>query len=317
MCIIAIKDRGVDMPTWDTINRMWNTNPDGAGYMYPALDGVHICKGFMTIEDFKKSIDKLSKRVDIKSIPIIMHFRIGTHGVKRNPANTHPFPVSADRKKLKALNCVTDVGFAHNGIISGVDRDPDISDTMMYSVQVLSEMMASNKKFYTDKHMLNVIENTIDGSRMVFMDKSGVIKRVGSWVTDEETGMVYSNSSYKKIEWLGNYGFRTVKTYDTGNWSGYGGYGDYDPDSYDGNWDFRKFSKTDKAGVHYAKLKSDDCLELYDGSCCFVEEFESNFGSNLYVDSDGMVYNLNNGIFCEEMDIGSVYTAEGKFICAY
>ncbi|MGN1339173.1 MAG: hypothetical protein ACI4WS_02665 [Oscillospiraceae bacterium] len=305
MCIIAVKDRGVDFPTWDTINRMWDGNPDGAGYMYPARDGVHIRKGFMTVDDFIKSIEKLSKVIDIKSTPIIMHFRIGTHGVKRNPANTHPFPVSADRKKLKSLNCVTEVGFAHNGIISGVDRDPDISDTMMYSVQVLSEMMASNKAFYTDKHMLNVIENTIDGSRMVFMDRSGTITKVGSWVTDAETGMVYSNSSYKKVEW--HYGSKFPCGWDELDDYTYNG----------GHWDFRKRDKVDKAGSCYARLKGTDCLEMMDGSSYFVSEVEKTFGYKLYVDGEGIVYDLNNNTFYEACEVSMPYSADGKLICAY
>ncbi len=295
MCIIAIKDRGVEFPTWDTINRMWHSNPDGAGFMFPTKNGVQICKGFMTLDDFKKGTDAVGRVINLKNTPLIMHFRIGTHGVKRNPANTHPFPVSSDREILKKLNCVTDVGFAHNGMISGVDTDPDISDTMMYSVQVLSELMSTNKNFFTDKHLMNVIENTIDGSRMVFMDKSGGIYKVGTWIEDKETGMVYSNSGYKPY------------------------------DLYDDLWYYKGFSHLgakhknsdydmkDKAGNCYKQLHSMDCLYFTDGSECFVSEY----GKDLYADENGVIYELKDNYFYCEEDIQIATDICGEPIAAY
>ncbi len=297
MCIIAIKDRGVEFPTWDTINRMWNSNPDGAGFMFPTKNGVQIIKGFMTLDDFRKGIEAVGKVINLKDTPLIMHFRIGTHGVKRNPANTHPFPVSADRENLKKLNCVTEVGFAHNGMISGVDTDPDISDTMMYSVQVLSELMAANNKFFTDKHLMNVIENTIDGSRMVFMDKSGGIYKAGTWIEDKETGMVYSNSGYKPYDYNDIWYYRGFSH--LGGKSNIHSFVDYD--------------MQDKAGNCYKRLSNMDCLYFIDGGECFVSEY----GKNLYVDEDGVVYELRDNFFYCEDEIQIATDMSGEPIAAY
>ena len=92
MCIIAIKEAGVAMPDLKTLQAMWDNNPDGAGYMFPMDGKVHIRKGFMEFNDLKNDLDDLAKVINIKETPVIMHFRIGTHGVRRNPANTHPLP---------------------------------------------------------------------------------------------------------------------------------------------------------------------------------------------------------------------------------
>ena len=42
MCIIAIKDKGIDYPDSETIQNMFCNNPDGAGlYVYLNNKGIH------------------------------------------------------------------------------------------------------------------------------------------------------------------------------------------------------------------------------------------------------------------------------------
>ena len=93
MCIIAIKPAGIKMPATTTIENMWYNNNDGAGFMYAAKGTVLIEKGFMTLEKFKAALNRLEKSIDTTSTPIILHFRITTHG-GTSPGNTHPFPVT-------------------------------------------------------------------------------------------------------------------------------------------------------------------------------------------------------------------------------
>lgn len=293
MCIICIKEAGRDMPTNEVITRMWRGNPDGAGFMFPAADGVHIRKGFMTMEQFNNAINELSEQVDIRSTPIIMHFRIGTHGGKNCAQNTHPFPVSTEDKKLRATRTVTPVGFAHNGTISVVSRDKELSDTMMYAKEILSHMNRSNSSFYTDTDMLNIIENTIDGSRMVFMDKDGVITRVGKWVTDDDTGLIYSNNHYLPF-------IDDLSTYS----SYYGSQTSLFSSIYkqypcritqrDRFYQTHKtYDKKDIYGEIYLRLGDDSYLTTNNYKIYDTVEFEDDF----YVDSKGDVYVFRKGMF--------------------
>lgn len=314
MCIIAIKEKGVAMPDLETLNNMWNNNPDGAGYMFPFDGKVHIRKGFMKLKELTKDLDKLAKQVDIKETPIIMHFRIGTHGVHRNPANTHPFPVSASRDELKALRFETNVGFAHNGIISSMDSDSDISDTMMYSVKVLSAMKSNNRKFYKNKHMLDVIRNTIEGSRMVFMDGSGYISRVGNWVTDEKTGMIYSNSTY--VPYLWDYSYTSLKSLrktNTDMWESYLGAGTTSwtsspegcsENNFDIEWDGRYFIKLSSIG---------NWVELEDGTEMLADEYAEYIGAELYTDEFGLAYAYIKGEGMMELsDVYRIFNVLGE-----
>ena len=296
MCIIAIKEAGVAMPDLQTLNNMWENNPDGAGYMYPKDGMVHIRKGFMEFEDLKNDLDKLAKAIDIKSTPIIMHFRIGTHGVRRNPANTHPFPVSKRRDELKALRFETKIGVAHNGIISSMEHDPDISDTMMYTLKVLAPMKSGNRKFYKNKHLLNLVENTIEGSRMCFMDGEGYISRVGDWTEDKDTGMIYSNGTYAYSLWGGYFPKRKKSNKDM--WTSYLGspIGDLmfeenaepnctAPENIDGDWDVMR------DGIYFKKLTGlNYWLLLSDDSEMTAEDYADYIGYSIYVDEFGLVY---------------------------
>ena len=90
MCIIAIKDKGINLPSTKTLETMFRNNPDGAGFMYAKAGKVIIRKGFMTFKAFKSALDKIC---DIDNLPLVMHFRIATSG-SVDAGTTHPFPIS-------------------------------------------------------------------------------------------------------------------------------------------------------------------------------------------------------------------------------
>ena len=193
MCIIAAKPAGVAMPSRDTIRTMWDGNRDGAGLMY--LDGgkVTIEKGFMTYKSFAKKLDQLEKRLDLTRTPVVMHFRITTHGGTK-PENCHPFPITDSIGALKKLTSRTDVGVAHNGIIHIIPRS-GISDTMEYIASQLAPLKRALPRFYENKNAMLLVKNAID-SKMAFLTKEGKIYTVGDFVTDK--GVLYSNRSYIK-----------------------------------------------------------------------------------------------------------------------
>ena len=60
MCIIAYAPRGVQIKE-ETIEVMFDYNPDGAGIMWKPLNGdkVQIRKGFMTLSDLLKAYEQI------------------------------------------------------------------------------------------------------------------------------------------------------------------------------------------------------------------------------------------------------------------
>lgn len=197
MCIIAAKPRGIDMPSKETIRRMWYGNPDGAGIMYSNGKSVVIHKGFMKLSDFEAELEKLSKTVDLKKAGVVMHFRITTHGGTK-PENCHPFPVSQKLSRLRQTRLSTNIGVAHNGVISITPRDRTISDTMEYIASQLYPLSKICPDFYANEYAMLMIQNAIT-SRMAFLLPDGKIYTTGDFI--EDGGMIYSNDSYKRERW--------------------------------------------------------------------------------------------------------------------
>ena len=216
MCIIAAKPAGIEMPDAETIRAMWGNNHDGAGLMYADKGKVRIEKGFMTFQAFEAALTKLSQRLDLTATPMVLHFRIRTHG-GTVPECTHPFPITDSVGALKKLATSADVGVAHNGIIHSVVPRKGLSDTMEYIASQLAPLKRAVPTFYKNKHLQLLIKNAIE-SKMVFLTKEGSIYTIGDFL--EDGGVLYSNGSYKP------YNFRTS------GWSCYGGgWGvDYDYD---------------------------------------------------------------------------------------
>lgn len=191
MCIIAAKPAGVKMPAQETIRRMWYANRDGAGFMYAADGKVRIEKGFMKLSDFESALGRLAVRYDLDALPLVLHFRITTHGGTK-PSNCHPFPLTRSISKLQALGSCASIGVAHNGIIPIVPRY-GISDTMEYIATQLAPLAEALPEFYDNPAALELIENAIH-SKMVFLTDSGKLRTVGHFI--EDGGVFYSNGSY-------------------------------------------------------------------------------------------------------------------------
>ena len=179
------------MPDKATRTRMWTRNPDGAGIMYAKGGYVYIEKGFMSLAAMEKRLDSLSQHVNLTDVPVILHYRITTHG-GTNPQCTHPFPVTNNIRNLKATRTRTKLAVAHNGIIN-IKVRPGISDTMEFTADVLATMP---KGFTKDTKALHHIEAQISGSRLCLLDGAGRITRIGNWYAGDD-GCWYSNLSYE------------------------------------------------------------------------------------------------------------------------
>jgi hypothetical protein len=194
MCIIAIKPAGISMPAETTIENMWYNNSDGAGLMYATGGNVHIEKGFMSLKAFKKALKQLEKNIDVVNTPVVLHFRITTHG-ETSAGNTHPFPVTEKLPLLQMTKYKAPLAIAHNGIIDIKPSKGDISDTMEYIISQLAPLHQLKKDFYRQDAGKKLIYNAIK-SKMAFLDGAGRIETIGDFITGED-GLLYSNSSYK------------------------------------------------------------------------------------------------------------------------
>lgn len=184
-----------------TIETMFDTNPDGAGYMYAYNNRVHIKKGFMSLKELLNSLENLKKKINIEEIPLILHFRISTSG-KTDEATCHPFPVTSDLNALRKTHVITNLGMAHNGIIGDFEEKKSIySDTQLFINKCVSYLYDMNPKFLHDDRTKKLLEPIINGSRLAFLDSHGNIYRYGDWI--ENDGIYYSNEGY--IPWQQRY----------------------------------------------------------------------------------------------------------------
>lgn len=230
MCVIAYKPMNENFCGKSVLSQCFDSNPDGAGFMYAVNGKVFIQKGYMTFNSFWKSLKKVRSMYGDK-IPYVMHFRIGTQG--GNVAqNTHPFPLSKNMQDLKQLKFKTDIGIAHNGIIdltsSGWGSKVDYSDTMKFITDYAS-LIIKDKNYYKDEDTKLLLERLAD-SRLCILDKDGHCECLGDgWIYDKELKMYFSNSSYVKpiykkkptaTQWSSMYDFDydyTNRWYNTGS----------------------------------------------------------------------------------------------------
>lgn len=196
MCVIAFAPKGVDIPTREELKKMWDTNPDGAGYAYVNKHGkVVYKKGFMTFEEL---MDDLKVPERFKSTNFAIHFRIGTSG-KNDGATCHPFPLSTDFGELRKTEGETDSVLFHNGVLSeGGIVSPLSSDTQDFVVAMtplLSKYTHSKTRDY-------FIGKMITGNRLLVIYKNNRFKMFGDWKKDGDLWV--SNLNYKDdYKWYG------------------------------------------------------------------------------------------------------------------
>lgn len=216
MCVIAVSEAGVNAPTEQNLKDMFDYNDDGAGISFVLDKRVYTYKGLMKWTDFEKTYALLEKKLKaagktFKDIPVMYHFRIGTHG-PNSEGLTHPFPISHDFKHLSALELSSDVVMAHNGIINSVTPRSGWSDTQQYISDIVLPLMKTDRHFYKNKHLQRLLENTINGSRLAFLDNNGEFNLIGDWKTSTKEGLEgikYSNLNHENdYRYSGyNYGY--------------------------------------------------------------------------------------------------------------
>jgi len=177
MCIAIYKPEEKIIP-YNTLKECYDSNPDGAGFMYAQNKKLHIEKGFFSYDSFYQAYQKHETK------QAVIHFRIKTHG-KIDTTNCHPFAIN------------NAIGFVHNGIINGFG-DTNHSDTIGFNNAILQPLVHKwgNLALFQDP-IINLIEGRIGFSKLVFLDRHGnhKIMNEGKGVWDD--GVWYSNNSYK------------------------------------------------------------------------------------------------------------------------
>jgi len=227
MCVIAVSPVGVNAPTEQNLKDMFNHNDDGAGISYVLNNAVYTFKGLMTWTDFEKTYALIEKKLHtagktLKDIPIMYHFRIGTHGPNSEQL-THPFPISNQFKHLSALEYKSDIVMAHNGIINSVTPRAGWSDTQQYISDIVMPLIKSDRQFYKNKHLQELMRNTNNGSRFAFLNNDGEFSYIGEWKESDKPelkGIQYSNlnheynytyGAYYPTTYKWDFGYGTVK----------------------------------------------------------------------------------------------------------
>lgn len=281
MCIIAAKATGIPMPSRNTIKAMWDGNSDGAGLMYVENGQVRIEKGFMKYKDFTKVLDRLEKRLDLTATPVVLHFRITTHGGTK-PENCHPFPITDNVGALKKLTISTDLGVAHNGIIPITPRK-GISDTMEYIASQLAPLKKAMPRFFENKWAMLLVKNAIE-SRMAFLTREGKLYTIGDFVEDE--GVLYSNTSYRgRISRFRDF---TYGCYCPDEWETYTGYATLGY-AKDPKTPYQKITAP-KEGIRSLMWLNDCDHIVYDG--------ELLDGGDFLIDQAGVVYDYDWNMDC-------------------
>lgn len=199
MCIAIASPIGVNPPDIETLHTCWDNNDDGAGFAFPLPNncGVKIMKGFMSWNDFKDAWEEFTSHYDVKNNPILIHFRIATHG-SRGQDMTHPFPIQYDEGALKKIEYVSDYAVIHNGIISCTNQyrsTSGLSDTATFCKEYLTLFTKFGKTWLHHKETMQLIYKMIN-SKMAIIDKDGFLNMTEGF--EEFQGNFFSNTSYKE-----------------------------------------------------------------------------------------------------------------------
>lgn len=180
MCIAIYKPAN-EIISKESLQRCFDSNPDGAGFMFAEEEKLHVHKGYFTFKSFYKAYKKHETK------QALVHFRIKTHG-KTDKENCHPFLVNSG------------LGFIHNGIISGYGDDK-LSDTIQFNNAILKKIVKKHGHMgLFDDPMVELIENVIGYSKLVFLDKKGNFNIMNEDKGHWHNKVWYSNNSYKKPE---------------------------------------------------------------------------------------------------------------------
>lgn len=205
------------MPSAYILANCFGANEDGFGIAYSpkSENTVYIRKGAMSKSAMRKLFTKLP---DLKEAQVVMHFRNATDG-EIVPGNCHPYPLTGDRKLLRATNLQCGIAVAHNGIIpKKLVKDAGLRAKFTDTQQYIMDYMVRLGRLVLDLKVGVMIQSHAGGKFAVLSPNKIVL--IGDFTEDD--GVFYSNSSYKVTKTV-----VTVATKYQYALGGYPGYEDY------------------------------------------------------------------------------------------
>ena len=79
MCLLIVKEKGIQKPSWEHLNNGWNANSDGVGIAWTDGRGFVSFKKFLDYNDFKKFCKTAEFSGNEEKYSIMYHFRWATH----------------------------------------------------------------------------------------------------------------------------------------------------------------------------------------------------------------------------------------------
>ena len=223
MCVIASKPANIEIPR-ETLQRCFDANPDGAGFVAAASDGLHMSKGFFTFDAFWEAYERFS------ICPAVIHFRIRTHGNK-DAEMCHPFKVTDN------------LWVAHNGVINiDTKSDNTKSDTWHFVDKVLIPELGEGAESHLDNPSFQyLLSCSIGSSKLAFLHKDGSRVIINADKGEFDGKVWYSNQSYKRVRPAG---FSADPRHSTGGYGSYGSYCGTDYEDYGSRYAGRSVRKT-------------------------------------------------------------------------
>lgn len=163
MCLAIVKPGGIKIKQ-EYLKNGWDSNDHGAGFCYPNEDHTEVIikKGFFSFDSFLSSYREHPRE------PMLIHFRWATHGL-RDANNTHPWPIMGPDGKVW-------YGVIHNGIISNVPFNKEISDTGVFTQKILAPVLLGSN--LGNPEVMTAIKLLIEdflgtGNKVAIMDREG------------------------------------------------------------------------------------------------------------------------------------------------
>ena len=177
MCVIIVKNKGIEMPTEAEMRLAYEHNPHGWGFVSS--------NGLFAHGMYFNEFLSLVRYVGIEDACII-HFRIATHGSVK-VENCHPFRGRVDGEP---------VYFAHNGILP-IRARKDMTDS---ETEFRDTLLPAMRLFGFGSMMFDqMVARRIHSSKFAFM-KDGKIRVYGRWIK-EDNGLLWSNLNHRP--WYG------------------------------------------------------------------------------------------------------------------
>lgn len=184
MCIIALKFKGSDFPSAQTIKTCMETNRDGFAIAWNENGKLNVFKTMDASEMLEKYRHVSS--LDPATTGMVFHARIATHGSKK-VENCHLWTDDSGR-----------LAFAHNGMLHNVEIHDDMTDSEVFFRDYFLPV-AEKCDFKTARRVADAIRGS---SKFALINDKGDILPMGDYIKEKdlvEKGCTYfSNWSYRR-----------------------------------------------------------------------------------------------------------------------